>query len=87
MYLLSKSFKSYYGPGVGTRNLPGRKGQSARKADLTVICECAVQRMWEPRRLTTLWASKACCREILIFLYLGNNADSSVAKSPRCYTD
>jgi hypothetical protein len=43
-----------------TRNLPGGKGRSARKADnLTAICEPIVQKMWEPRRLTTLWASTA----------------------------
>jgi hypothetical protein len=72
---------------MSTRNLPGRKGRSARKDDLTVICESVVQKMWEPRRLTTLWAPKAYCRDNFTFLYLVNNADSSVAKSPRCYTD
>jgi hypothetical protein len=28
--------------------------------NLTYICEPVVQKMWEPRRLTTLWASTAC---------------------------
>jgi hypothetical protein len=38
----------------------------ARKAgDLTAICEPIVYKMWEPRRLTTIWASKACHRNRL----------------------
>jgi hypothetical protein len=46
-------------------NLPGGKGQLARKADnLTAICERTVQKMWEPRRLTTLRASTACYRDM-----------------------
>jgi hypothetical protein len=49
---------------MGTRNLPGDKGRSARKADnLTAICEPIVLKMWEPRRLVTLWASTACYRD------------------------
>jgi hypothetical protein len=43
---------------MGTRNLPGGKGRPTHTADnLTAICEPTVQKMWEPRRLTTLWAS------------------------------
>jgi hypothetical protein len=35
-----------------------------RKADNpTAICEPIVQKMWERRRLTTLWASKACYKD------------------------
>jgi hypothetical protein len=42
----------------------GGKGRSALKADiLSVICEPIVYKMWEPRRLTTLWASTACYRD------------------------
>jgi hypothetical protein len=26
--------------------------------------------MWEPRRLTTLWASTACCRDSFTFTYM-----------------
>jgi hypothetical protein len=45
---------------LSTRNLPGDKGRPALKADsLTAICEPIVQKMWEPQRLTTLWASTA----------------------------
>jgi hypothetical protein len=45
---------------MSTRNLPGGKGRLARKADnLTAICEPIVYKMWEPRRLTNLWASTA----------------------------
>jgi hypothetical protein len=52
---------------MSVRNLPGGKGQPARKADnLTDICEPIVQKMWEPRRLTTLWA---CYRDNFTFLY------------------
>jgi hypothetical protein len=44
---------------ISTRNLPRGKGRLARKADnLTAICEPIVYKMWEPRRLTTLWASQ-----------------------------
>jgi hypothetical protein len=30
---------------------------------LTAICEAIVHKMWEPRRLTALWASTACYRD------------------------
>jgi hypothetical protein len=54
-----------------TRNLPGGKGRSARNADnLTSICEPIVYKMWDPRRLTTLWASTACYRDSFTFYYL-----------------
>jgi hypothetical protein len=44
-----------------TKNLLGGKGRSARKAgNFTAICEPIVWKMWEPRRLTTVWASTAC---------------------------
>jgi hypothetical protein len=43
-----------------TRNLPGVKGRLTRKADnLTAICESIIYKIWEPRRLTILWASTA----------------------------
>jgi hypothetical protein len=46
---------------MSTRNLRGGGGgggRLARKADsLPAICEPIVQETWEPRRLTTLWAS------------------------------
>jgi hypothetical protein len=46
---------------ISTRNLLGGKGRPARKADsLTAICEPIVKKMWERRRVTTLWASTAC---------------------------
>jgi hypothetical protein len=53
---------------MNTRNLPGGKGRPARKADnLTAICEPIVNKMWEPRRLGTLWASTACYRDSFTF--------------------
>jgi hypothetical protein len=36
-----------------------------RKVDLIAICEPIVWKMWEPRRLTTLRASMACCRDFI----------------------
>jgi hypothetical protein len=53
---------------MSTWNLPGGKVRPARKADnLAVICEPTVQKMWEPRRLTTLWAFTACYRDSFTF--------------------
>jgi hypothetical protein len=49
---------------MSTRNLPGDKWRPALKPDnLTVICEPIVQKMWEPRLLTTIWASTAYYRD------------------------
>jgi hypothetical protein len=54
-----------------TSNLPGGKGRPALKADsLTAICEPIVQKMWEPRRLTTQWASMACDNDSFTFLLI-----------------
>jgi hypothetical protein len=51
------------------RNLPGGKGRPVRKADnLTAICEPIVLKIWEPRRLTTLWASTECYTDSFTFL-------------------
>jgi hypothetical protein len=42
----------------------GVKGGRRVMADnLTAICEPTVQKTWEPRRLTTLWAFTACYRD------------------------
>jgi hypothetical protein len=54
---------------MSTRNLPGCKGRPARQADLTAICEPIVYKIWEPRRLTTLWAFMACYRDSFTFLF------------------
>jgi hypothetical protein len=48
---------------MSTRNLPVGKGRSGRKADLTAISESIVYKIWEPRRITTLWASTASYRD------------------------
>jgi hypothetical protein len=51
-----------------TRNIPGVKERPAHKADtLTAICEPTVYKMWEPWRLTTLWASTTCYMDSFIF--------------------
>jgi hypothetical protein len=52
---------------MSTGNLPGGKGRPALKADLTAICEQIFYKMWEPRRLTALWASTACYRDSFTF--------------------
>jgi hypothetical protein len=54
---------------MSTTNIPGGKGRPARKADFTAICEPTVYKMWAPRRLTTLWASKACYRDTFTFTF------------------
>jgi hypothetical protein len=48
---------------MNTRNLSGGKGRSARKADLSAICELIIQKMWEPQRLTTLRVSMTRYRD------------------------
>jgi hypothetical protein len=59
---------------MSTRDLPGGKEQPARKADnLTVIYGPIVQKMWKPRRLTTLWAFTACYRDNFTFYYISVN--------------
>jgi hypothetical protein len=56
---------------MSTSNLPGGKGRPARGADnLTAICEPIVYKMWDPRRLTTLWAFTTCYTAIFTFFYL-----------------
>jgi hypothetical protein len=63
----------------------GGKGLPARKADnLTAICEPTVQNMWEPRRLTTIWASTICYRDSFTFLNIGQHKwnQISVSNSP-----
>jgi hypothetical protein len=43
---------------ISTRNLTEDKGRPARKA----VCEPIVYKIWEPRRLTSLWTSTSCHR-------------------------
>jgi hypothetical protein len=45
---------------MSTRNISEGTGRPARKADITTICDLIVYKMWEPRRLTTIWASAVC---------------------------
>jgi hypothetical protein len=53
---------------MSTRNILEGKGRLARKVDsLTAICEPIVWKLWEPRHLTTLWASTACYRGSFTF--------------------
>jgi hypothetical protein len=49
---------------MSTSKVTGGKERAVREADnLTAICEPIVQKMWDPQRLTTLWASMACYRD------------------------
>jgi hypothetical protein len=58
---------------MSTRNSPGGKERPARGFDnLTAIYEAIVYKMWEPRHLTTLWASTACYRDSFTFLPILN---------------
>jgi hypothetical protein len=55
---------------MSTRNLPGCKERPVHKADnLTAIIEPIVYKMWEPRRLTSLWSSTACYKDSFNGLY------------------
>jgi hypothetical protein len=53
---------------MSTRKLPGVEGWPAHKADnLIAICEPIDYKIWERRRLTTLWAYTACYRDSVAF--------------------
>jgi hypothetical protein len=53
---------------MSTRNLPGGKGWPMREANnLTATCEPIVSKIWEPRRLTTLWTFTACYGDSFTF--------------------
>jgi hypothetical protein len=61
---------------MSIKNLPGGKGLPAHRADnLTAICQLIVYKMWEPRRLRTLWASTACYRDSFYCQQDSNFAD------------
>jgi hypothetical protein len=62
---------------MSTRNILGSKGRSARTAVFTAICEPIVYKMWEPRRLTNLWASTACYRDSFTFIFTFNQYSST----------
>jgi hypothetical protein len=79
IFQLTNPSKPHYGPGVDPASNRNEyqesswwsKGRPARKANnLTAIYEPIVQKMWEPRRLTILWASTASHRDSFIFIYL-----------------
>jgi hypothetical protein len=54
-----------------TRNLPGDKKRPALKVvNLAAICGPVLYKMWEPRRLTTLWTFTACYRDNFTFTFL-----------------
>jgi hypothetical protein len=40
-----------------------KDGRRLRLSNLTAVCEPIAQIMWEPRRLTTVWASRAYYRD------------------------
>jgi hypothetical protein len=54
---------------MSTRNLPGSKVRSVRKADnFTGICNKIVWKVWDSRRPTTPWSSIALTELVLRFL-------------------
>jgi hypothetical protein len=53
---------------IRARSSWGCKVLAARNADkLTAICEPTVEQMWEPRRITTLWACTSCYKDSFAF--------------------
>jgi hypothetical protein len=55
---------------MSTKNLQRGKGRPVRKADnLTAIFEPIIWKMWEPRRLTSLWAFTASYSDNFAFFY------------------
>jgi hypothetical protein len=76
---------------MSTRNLLGGKGRPARRADnLTAICEPSVWKMWESRRLTTLWASTACYSDSFTFyrfmsFHILSNSSATGGNKHKCY--
>jgi hypothetical protein len=57
-----------------------RAAGAMRKADnLTAICEPIVYKMWEPRRLTTLWASTACYKDRFTFSHVNLRGESDTS--------
>jgi hypothetical protein len=54
---------------MSTRNLPSGTERPACKAEnLTAIFQRTVYKMWEPRRLTTLWAFTIYYKDSFTFL-------------------
>jgi hypothetical protein len=51
-------------------NVSEGKGRPARKAGkFTAICEPIIYKIWQPRRLTALWASTVCYRGTFTFTF------------------
>jgi hypothetical protein len=66
---------------MSTRNILGGKGRPVRRADnLTAIYEPTVYKMWEPQRLTVLWASTACYRDTFTLLFYFMNSTLKICK-------
>jgi hypothetical protein len=67
---------------ISTRNILRCRGQPACKSDnITAICELAVWKMWEPRRLRTLRASTACYMDSCVFTNRNTTIISTVNKA------
>jgi hypothetical protein len=61
---------------MSTRNLPGDKGRPARKADnLTAFCKSIDYKIWESRRLITLWAYFLVIHLFIIIIYIREHSN------------
>jgi hypothetical protein len=68
---------------VSIGNLSGHKDRLARKNNkLAANYDPIVWKMWEPRRLTTLWASTACYKIALPFMhkFVSSNVIKTILK-------
>jgi hypothetical protein len=81
IFRLTWSFQPHCGPGIDSaynRNEYQKsswcgvgKGRPACDSDnFTATCEPTVKKMWEPRHLTSIWASTVCYRDNITFIFL-----------------
>jgi hypothetical protein len=71
-FQLMWSFQPHCGPGIDSASNRNEYQESSWGVKrVAAICEPILQKIWEPRRLTTLWASSACYRDNFTFLHVG----------------
>jgi hypothetical protein len=73
---------------MSTRILPDGKvllaGRPASKARLNPACESIFQKVWGPRRLTTIWASTTCYRDSFTYRPLIENFPEFFPNFTKC---